>query len=495
MSVTVKMISFTKRENSTKTPTTAQLNSGATFNCTMIDDTSIMNPTFKITHGGSSMIGYNYCYVSQFNRYYFITEIRTFQNFWYVSCSCDVLASYKTSVGSQSHYVLRSASEYDEYISDNYYGAKVAETATLLPSSGPLWWGTNHSYVVGIVGYAPSHDKQCGSVTYYQFDDTMLLNFVYYLMRDLGTYCDITTAPYTDPGIQEALINPIQYIVSCIALPVAFPTSYTQATDINFGYYNWIVQGSGKVRVIPLGETVTETNTIAITKHPQASTRGKYMNGAPFTSYTFHLGPFGDIPLDPADYIDADNLRYKVLYDMCQGMGRLAVGPAISGNTNINNLSYCGSAKVGADVQLAQAITNPLTAELSWETGMNSTIATGLGKGLSLSTPANLLNAQNQLQTTYADAIKNKFPTCCGKGSPGSFLSFKDSDYGCYLQAKFMTAVDENITELGRPLCQVKQINTLSGYILCQGADCIISGTQEEAIKINNYMNSGFFYE
>lgn len=490
MSVTVTLYSFTKRENSTKQPSSG----GTDFSCTMIDDTSLMNPTFKLSIA-SNPIGKNYAYVADFNRYYFITDIRTFQNFWYISCKCDVLASFKTEIGNGSHYVLRAASDYDEYISDSFYGAKVNETATILPSSGPLYWGTNHSYVVGIIGYAADHSQQVGSLTYYQFDDTMLLNFVYYLMHELSSYCDIQTAPYTDQGVQEALINPIQYIVSCIALPVGFPTTYTQATDINFGYYHWLVQGSGKVRIIQLGETISETGTITIPKHPQASTRGKFMNGAPFTNYTFHLGPFGDIPLDPADYIDATSLRYKVLYDMCQGMGRLAVGPAIDGNTNIINLSYCGSAKVGADVQLAQAIINPLTAELSWEAGLNSVMATGLSGGVTPSTPSNLLNAQNVLQETYVDAIKNKFPTCCGKGSPGSFLSFKDSDFGCYLLAKYMTIVDENITEIGRPLCKVKQINTLSGYILCQLADAAITGTADEVSLINSYMNTGFFYE
>lgn len=490
MSITVTLYSFTKRENSTKQPSSG----GTDYSCTMIDDTSLMNPTFKLSIA-SNPIGKNYCYVSDFNRYYFIKDIRTYQNFWYISCECDVLASFKTEIGSGSHYILRSASDYDEYISDSFYGCKVNRIATILPSSGPLYWGTNHSYVVGIIGYAPDNSKQVGSITYYQMDDVGLLNFVYYLMHDLGNYCHIQTAPYTDQGVQEALINPIQYIVSCVALPVGFPASYSAPTKIDFGYYTWTIQGSGKYRVLQLGETVTETGTITLPKHPQASSRGKFMNGFPFTSYTFHLGPFGDIPLDPADFIDASDLRYKVLYDMCQGMGRLAVGPAVEGNTNIINLSYCGSAKVGADVQLAQVINNPLEAQLSWETGMNRVMSTGLSGGVSLNTPSNLLNAQNVLQETYVDAIKNMFPTCCGKGSPGSFLSFKDSDFGCYLIAKFMTVVDENLAEIGRPLCQTKVINTLSGYILCQLADCQISGTQAEAQKINNYMNTGFFYE
>ena len=136
-----------------------------------------------------------------------------------------------------------------------------------------------------------------------------------------------------------------------------------------------------------------------------------------------------------------------------------------------------------------------MEAQLSWETGLNNVIRTGIGSGLSPATAGNLIGAQNTLQETYVDAIKNKFPTCCGKGSPGSFLSFKDDSFGCYLIAKFMTVVDENLTEIGRPLCQTKQINTLSGYILCQLADAQISGTADEAALINNYLNSGFFYE
>ena len=74
-------------------------------------------------------------------------------------------------------------------------------------------------------------------------------------------------------------------------------------------------------------------------------------------------------------------------------------------------------------------------------------------------------------------------------------MNLFDNNYGCYLSYKYFTVVDENLAEIGRPLCQTKQISTLSGYILCQNADAQITGTQDEADKINGYLNSGFFYE
>lgn len=493
MSIQVTLLTFNKRENSTKKPTAAQITGGSTLDCLLLDNTSLMNPTFKLNVGGNP-VGFNYCYVPSFERYFFINDWSYDKGFWYAACTCDVLASWKTEIGTGSHYILRSASDYDGYISDPYYGAKITETAVRLPQSGALYWGTNHSYVVGITGYAPSTDQQCGSVTYYQMDDIGLYNFIYYLMHNINDWCDIPSSVY-DPSVQEALLNPIQYIVSCIAIPVGFPTVYTQTSRIHFGYYYFDIPGTGKYRTIKLGETATETDTISLPKHPQASSRGAYMNGAPFSSYTFHLGPFGDIPLDPADYIDAENLRYRITYDICQGVGRLVVGPAITGNTNIINVSYCASVQVGAPVQLAQAIIDPLQAQLSWDTGMNSVISTGVGSGLGPGTLGNFLNAHNVLQSTYADALKNRYPQVSGKGTPGSFFSFFDADYGCYLLYKYFIAVDDHVSEQGRPLCQVRTLNTLSGYTICQNAEAVIPGTHDESEKINGYLNSGFFWE
>lgn len=494
MAITVTLYSFTKRENSTKRPSSG----GTDYSCVMIDDTSLMNPTFKLEIAANP-IGKNYCYVSDFNRYYFVKDIRTYQNFWYIECSCDVLASFKTEIGPQTHYVLRSASEYDEYISDSHYGAKIKQAGTRLNQTGPLYWSTNHSYIVGITGYAEdTSSQQVGSVTYYQMDDIALYNFIYYLMHDISQYVDIPTAPYDDPGVQEALINPIQYVVSCIGMPVAFPSSYTMSSKINFGYYHWNVPASSKIRVLPRGAQDAEYMNITIPKHPQAATRGQFMNAAPYSTYTFHCGPWGDIPLDPSLLIDETTLGYEIRYDLTQGMARIAIGPqntATPPGVNGGKLLFCGQAKVGVDISLAQAIVDPLQAQLSWETGLNNVVATGVGSGLSPSTLSNLLKAQNTLQETYVNAIKNKFPGCISKGVPGTFLNLMDSAYGTYLLYQHYSVVDENLAEFGRPLCQLKQLNTLSGFILCENADAAITGTQDEAIKVNGYLNSGFFYE
>ena len=66
MAITINLYSFTKRENSTKQPTTV----GVSAECIMMDETSLMNPVFKLSLAANP-IGCNYAFVSDFQRYYY----------------------------------------------------------------------------------------------------------------------------------------------------------------------------------------------------------------------------------------------------------------------------------------------------------------------------------------------------------------------------------------------------------------------------------------
>lgn len=481
MAITVTLYTFTKRENSTKQPT----GTGTGFSCTMIDDTSLMNPTFKLSIAANP-IGYNYCYVADFNRYYFITDISTHQNFWYISCTCDVLASFKTAIGAGAHYVLRAASDYDGDISDTIYPAKIAGTMTrTFPVTNLIDWSNGHSFILGVVGLAPSYADQVGSVTYYHMDGVALLDFVTYLMSNIDNWSDLTGEYST--GVQQALLNPMQYITSCMCLPVSDPVGpYLRPASIKFGYYEYPIPATGKIKVLDMSNpTVIENTTISIPKHPQAATRGNYLNCQPFSEYTLHVDPWGDIPLDPVLLQENDNLAIDLYIDMTDGTASLFV----QGNEVLTDIFFNGSTHIGININLSQVYVDGLAQEKV----VTESIATMLSAGLSGS-PAGFITIANAATSGIQDATRLNFPHVSGLPNGGSFLSFFNVD-NFYLTHKYVEIVDENQSELGRPLCELKTINTLSGFILCSGADCQISGTQEEAQKINNYMNTGFFYE
>ena len=506
MAITVTLYSFNKRENSTKRPTSG----GTDYSCILIDETSLMSPTFKLEIG-SNPIAKNYCYVSDFDRYYFIEDVTSNQGFWYITCKEDVMASYRGTIGASSHYVLRAASAYDDTITDAMYPAKVGQSSDHTLSGSVLSWSSGHSYIVGITGFSGQiTTRQTGSVTYYQFNDKALYWFIYYLMHDLNTYCNIADQEYSDPGVQEALINPIQYIVSCIALPIPIQDGssgrenwdqLSSTYGIDFGYYNCPRSAIFKttdcdVRLVPRAATVRESADVSIPKHPQASTRGVYLNGAPYSDYIFHCACWGDIPIDPAALINSDYLHYEIQYDVCQGNGRLLVSPKGTSSYPFPNILYSGYAQVGVPIQITQAIVNPYANAMQNVTNLNAAEGAALGtaSGVISMNASGLADYNTATVKLVYDQVIMKYPSALNSGSNGSMLSFVDT-YKCYLTARFYRIVDENLTELGRPLYQVKRIDTLSGYILCQGADVPITGTQAEAQAINAYMNSGFFYE
>ena len=52
------------------------------------------------------------------------------------------------------------------------------------------------------------------------------------------------------------------------------------------------------------------------------------------------------------------------------------------------------------------------------------------------------------------------------------------------LVSEFYNIGNENKTEFGRPLCESRTINTLSGYIQCGESDHEFTGTQKENLEI-----------
>lgn len=73
------------------------LQSNVELQGTLKEECSIINPVFVIEHANPS--SYNYCYIPEFNRYYYITDIVSVRtNLWRVSCTVDVLMSYQTQI-------------------------------------------------------------------------------------------------------------------------------------------------------------------------------------------------------------------------------------------------------------------------------------------------------------------------------------------------------------------------------------------------------------
>ena len=89
---------------------------------TLKENVSVIAPNLIINFNDATITEYNYVYIAALKRRYFVTEWRSVNaTTWECSCAVDVLASYKTDIGAQSHYVLRSASASNPMIIDSKY--------------------------------------------------------------------------------------------------------------------------------------------------------------------------------------------------------------------------------------------------------------------------------------------------------------------------------------------------------------------------------------
>ena len=85
------------------------------------DECSVINPTILVEH--SNLSGYNYVYIPEFKRYYFITEMTIVRNnLWRISLKVDVLESFKKDILNLSCIVDKQQYEnYSNNIDDGSY--------------------------------------------------------------------------------------------------------------------------------------------------------------------------------------------------------------------------------------------------------------------------------------------------------------------------------------------------------------------------------------
>lgn len=515
MSIGFDFYTFAKRPNSTKTPTGA----GSTRSCNFKDQTSIISPTITLAKNDFTLT-WNYCRCLTLNRYYFIKDARFNRGEWEIDLECDVLGSYKSGIGAMEPYVLRSASQSDEYILDSAYPADsyvtefisnpssdITSGGYLYPSAQkPFSFRDHYAFVLGIIGAASG---AIGSVTYYLMNQTQLNIFMGYLFGMTSTWSDISTSDYSD-GVQRALLNPMQYITSCIMVPVDHSVTTYDDNTIKFGTYEYTGTQVAKKLDATAGSIVTECVTICrLPSHPQASTRGKYLNGAPYSKYWLHLGPYGDIPLngnlgDLITTAPTDEARYistDLIFDLASGICQAIVYPGLFAASVPFSHSAASTSKrlatvsfqAGVPIQLAQAYTDPLAIqEAQFKLAGNAISAVAGG----VTNPVGAFaGALSSIPSGVGDIMRAQYPTVSANGSNGCAIQGYLVDEGIYIRSEHNRIVSENNTDLGRPLCQVKKINTLSGFILCSGADFSASGTADEREKINSYLNTGFYYE
>ena len=477
----VTLYKFSKRLNSTAQPAPS---SGTSFTCELKDETSFINPILKfrpdhLTSGLFSPSAYNYASIVYWQRYYYITDWKYINGIWECYLTVDVMASFKSEIGNTSAYIIRSASQYNGDISDSFYPATTVCAITKQQISSDIYHTTIPSgcFVVGVINKSQNTNKM-GAVVYYALSGQDMGNLMNYLFSDsIYQQANISSAEITD-GLYKSLVDPFQYISSCMWFPVPTSTLGSTTETITVGYWNTNITGTVVTYVTK--EIGFKSNS-AIARHPQIA-RGAYMDHAPYTKLTAYYPPFGEIPIDTT-YLQygANNYLYgKMFIDFITGLADcyITITNGYDTDTTADPYKYMTmrSGQIGVPIQISQVMTDYL-----------STLQNGVGALSNLFT-GNIGGVFNNI----VSGVQNSMPKVSSMGANGSLIEIITPPY---LIVEHYQVVDENLAEFGRPLCNTRTISTLSGYIQCGEDDLSFSGTKSENEEINRNLKEGFFYE
>ena len=486
---------FAKKENSTKVPTSGTLT--LALQGILKEPCSIMTPVIKIERLPADAIPGDYTYARwvQANRYYFIEDWVWVNGLWEVHMKEDVLATFKTDIGNSTEYVLRtdSTTDFNGEITDTTYPATtdiVSESYSLTNIfTTDLTVGC---YIVGIISGGSS--QAVGAISYYAMTSAQFGA----LKNKLFSDDNLEIMGIIDSGGQQlvqdlsqevlkTLYNPYQYIASCMWFPFGEGaiSSKTSVSSIKIGWWDYPLSG-----YLLYAQTIELGNEqFAITAHPQAN-RGSYLNYAPYTRRSL-IGRFGTVAIDNTFFKVGNKINISYVIDLISGhcYTRIAkrdesVSPPAEALIAERNFL------IGVPIQIAQVGTDYLgTAVSALNTipqimgGAISGIASGKGA---------IMGAIAGGASGIYNTLQSAMPQVETSGQNGSFLSPVNNTH---VVEQFYKIVDEDIAHRGRPLCELRQLNTLTGFILCAEGEIDISCYDNERKEIVRYLTDGFFWE
>lgn len=415
MGVAVNFYHNNKKINSTRLPT-AQVGD---FGCEVEfkDVTNLYTPSvilsvdrFKNGEKIKNPMEFNYCYIPDFGRYYFVRSWSWILGRWECSLEIDVLATFKAQIGNTTTYVLRSASYCDPDIVDTKYPTKAEDAKnpyqvkTYSDVNSP--WNTNiynapisdGCFVISVVN---NDSGAIGAVSHYALAPRVMAELMNKLYSS-PNWMNITDGNISQ-DLQKMLINPMQYITNCMWMPCGYDT--TSGVGISTIPYGWwsVTLSTGVAYRVDVSHIKRRIDmTFSTVKHPQYDTYKHWLQLSPYTTCALYLPPFGFIPLDTSKMYGATHIDCSMEIDLITGRGVLNVSShkTESGSTVYGGVIYSALGQVGVPVSIAQ---------MSVDWSRISTASTWIGAaGISLAT-GGLQDSLKDLKNGLVDGVRNIF--------------------------------------------------------------------------------------
>lgn len=435
MAISVTFYKNNKKINSTKLPVSSP--DDITMSVELKDVTNMFTPSLVIsadvfTDGLGHIVNpmqYNYCYLPDFNRYFFVRTWTWVVGMWECGLEVDVMASFKTEIGNTNAFILRAASQYDADIIDTKYPTKMTEAGSLQEDStfgATTPWNTdikNASITQGFYVISVVNDdvSAIGGVSYYAFSATVMQELMNKLFG-APTWMNIVDVNIS-ADLQKMLFNPMQYITSVMWIPRGLDTTgMSSINTLPLGWWSLTLTG-GFYRLNVTNTAIEFTITCSTKYHPQYdASKRRWLQLSPYTTAALYMPPFGFIPLDMSKLYRSNSIKVKVRIDVLTGRGTLFVSHTyqLEGVNYDGGIIYTTVSQVGVPMSIAQMA-------VSWDM-LNSASTWIMAAGVSLAA-GGLQESMNNLSNGLVGGIRDIFSGSSGgtKTGAGSTVHMSDS--------------------------------------------------------------------
>ena len=476
---TLLLFSFSKRSNSTAAPADS---SGASFDVVLKDRTSILNPVFLLSL--DSFPQYNYA--KYLGRYYFINNVESVHNnLWALSCSVDVLATYKAAIQASSAFVLFDTAANTE-LTDNRISMKTTSTVQI-ESANFAVIGDGSFAAVSIVG-----QSNCRTFLMSLIDAAGLMNGLdSWLQTAIARPAGGSASPEEAiDALGDMATDAFRQLVAtgsakdCIRSAIILPLNGSQITGLS-NYRVWLGQyDTGKDYVgLPAGASRVIKDVLTLQIPWQAT---DWRRNSPYHELYLYIPYVGLNRLPVSDLIGETSLIIESAVDLA------------SGDTLFKVVSTSG--KIIAHYSASLGVSMPLGASNVTPMQMANTI---LEAGRSAASVAGSLmfgNVAGGISSGLAgiQGIMNNaepIPTCIGGNGGGAVLGLANTAYLYSIFHDTNVSPDSVSAIMGTPAREVKSLGSLSGYVQTVGASVAGSMTGGEREQINRLLDGGVYIE
>lgn len=492
---------------------------------TLRENCSMENPSILVEITGTIIPNFNYVYIPQFKKYYFVRSKSFFRNnLWNIDLKEDVLMTFKNTIYENTGLISRQANEYNNDLIDTERLVETDFSITLYDmgetlftpskytddpsSSTPTYDSKNIIVITAEWLVYPSYmtdytDIDMDKTTEEQHGDALFstaFNSVY--LVDTHTFKDIEYRSLIggfDVGTAETKIynNPSEYLLSFVSYPF-------ELDDWLEGYDTYVCVGSTRLQKI-IGTGDIEGKIVTSSKQRFFTyTINRYFNDfmdfAPYTKIKMYL-PYIDIIDLPVNEVMGKTLKIGYVIDFNSATLHANI-IVVEGSTE--KLLMTASGKVGVELPIGRTnatdrARNKQIDGINRAVGVANTALSSLGsfaEGKVGKGASGLIGGIiNYLGQQKIDAITNNQEIYSGGKISGDFNGmFLPQRAFLLITRPKPIPIDENYYHIkGKPLGEYRTLSMLQGFTIVD--DIHLTGftdaTDDEIKEIENLLRTG----